>query len=773
MDTLRTLMQRERGDVVAHTFSNDVESRVCAAAGTLPAQACVLALGGLARRQLLPFADVDALFLLGDLSAIDVGAIVSRCWDAGLKVSWSVRAPLELLALFDDVVGKQGHAATALLEARPIAGDLAFGAAALTELRRSLGAHRRQALLLARVDEALARRGRFHHSPSLVEPDVKDGPGGLRDLHLLGWAGLCASGVDVGSGEIFQTLLAAGVLFPSELEVLVSVRSELLLVRAALVVAARRSEHRLHAAAADAAAALLAPDQSSGLRPGEALVRRAVVAMRQGLVVVDDALQRFCPGAVPRRARNPSPSLLSLLSLTELAPEPAARTWCGGTFTGLLERAQLQPLLPDLARLTGRVKHDGIHAFTTDAHLARCADIAAALFAGVPPAQLRELALPEPLHAVLQRIERPVVVMAGALLHDIGKGLAGDHSDQGARIAREVLSADFDEDVVDDVAFLVQHHLLLSTTSQRRDLGDPAVIDEVVKVVTTPARLDALAILTWCDWCAVGPGIGTLWKAQLLRVCVDAVREALLTPETRARVDDDVRRRARAVLGASGEQDVQRQAFVDGASVPFLRGRAPAELRADFAAFQLAECGAVVDVKAPQRAWVRAADRLGLLADLAAAFASEGASVLDARLDVRSDGTAFDAFVFHDGRGQPLPAETARRIALALDAAVAKTRHAVSRSHPLDHVAARVRFFDDSGAACVVEVRGADRRGLLHDLARAFAEGGWSISVARLHSEGTRVTDVFTARHADDSVVKQSVRDSLKTALLQVLEPHR
>ncbi|MDP2339695.1 MAG: ACT domain-containing protein [Deltaproteobacteria bacterium] len=784
MIDLRALLLRERGDVVARAFSDDVEASVRLAAGELPSRACVLALGGLARRQLLPFADVDALFLLEDMDSVDVGSIVSRCWDAGLKVSWSVRAPAELLALFDDVAGKQGHAATALLEARPIAGDLAFGTAILTELRRELGARRRHALMMARVDEALARRARFHNSPSLVEPDVKEGPGGLRDLHLIAWAGLCHSGVDVGmqggDGDVLPVLLGAGVLFPSEVEVLTEVRRELLTVRAALVVAAGRSEHRLHAAAAEAAAALLPPDVAAGsLRPGEALVRRAVVAMRQALVVVDDALQRFCPGVVPRRPRSDAPSLLALLTSTEpVFP---------GAFTGLLERGQLQPLLPDLARLTGRVKHDGIHAFTTDAHLARCGDIAAAIMGGAGVDVLGDLALPAPLAPVLRRIERPVVVVAASLLHDIAKGLPGDHSEVGERIARTTLAIPgFATDDIDDVAFLVLHHLLLSTTSQRRDLGDPAVIDDVTRIVTTPWRLDALAILTWCDWCAVGPGIGTLWKAQLLRACVDAVREALLSPETRARADDDVRSRARALLSQEPEPAVGKddepydppQLFVDGASVAFLRGRTNDDLRADARAWSSLRVvnrlagktagGALVSLDAPQRASVLARDRPGLLADLAAAFASEGASVLDARLDVRSDGTVFDVFVFDDGRGRPLPRETAMRIGGALDDAIAGTKHRVSRGRPATTIPARVRFLDD--VACVVEVRGADRRGLLHDLARAFSDGGWSISVARLHTEGARVTDVFTVRRANGSAVDDDARNDLRAALLQELE---
>lgn len=752
MITTEALTERLRvtgGAEAARLFSADIESVVVEVCADVPPSVAVLALGGLARRQLLPWSDVDLCFV-GDVTDDVAGSIVSRLWDRGLRLSWSVRGLSELIGLFDVVAGKAGHAATALLEARVVAGDVAFGRAALRELRRDLGPRRRQALIEARVDEALARRARFFDSPSMVEPDLKEGPGGLRDLQLLGWGGLCKSGVDVGDDDVLDTLLQAGALFPSEVEVARAARNELLTLRAAAVLATRRHE-RLHADAAEKAAAVLG-DDGGGLRPGESIVKRAVTAMRQALVVVDDALARFTPDRAPRRASIAHPSLLSLLTPSSDKP---------GVFTDLLERGQLQPVLPDLERLRGRVKHDGIHAFTTDAHLARCGDIANAIVGGVD-AELGDARLPASLQPILQRVARPIVVVASALLHDIGKGLPGDHSVVGEAIAKDVLTAaGLASEDIDDVCFLVRHHLELSTAAQRRDLGDPAVVDELVALTKTPERLDALALLTWCDWCAVGPGVGTLWKAQLLRSCVDVVHRALLSPTTRARADDDVRARASSAVGSAGS------VFVDGASAAFLRGRSEDDLVKDVEAFNSGR-SAIVDVVAPQRAWVRCRDRSGLLADLAAAFASEGASVLDARLDVRDDGDAFDAFAFDDGRGHPLPAETAARVAVALEEAVAGRRRPVSRSRPSSSVTPRVRFVDE--ARVVVEVRGADRRGLLHDLARVFADQGFSITVARLHTEGARVTDVFTAHREDGRAVVDVDRAALSSALLAALE---
>ncbi len=788
------------GAAIAAMYSDAVAARITAIVGPLPAGWAVVAQGGLARRQLLPDTDVDLLFLHrdNDVESVpaDIGVIVARLWDAGFKASWAVRSAAALPALFDDVDGKAGHAAMAVLEGRPIAGDLEFAARALTFVRRTIGAERRRRLLLARLLEAQRRRARFFSSPALVEPDLKDGPGGLRDAQLLGWVGLCVSGIDVGvdpqldggvdgarqAGDTLGALLRAGVLPPSSVVTVAAARRELLLVRAALLCSSNGTEHRVHAAAAEAAAGLLADDvtdDTSHLRPGEALVRRATRAMRACIVAVDDVIVGLLPAAVaralptawPLRPRQPTTpeGLGALLSSTETTTFP-------GPLTGLLERGILSSLLTDIERLQGRVKHDGIHAFCTDAHLARCGDLALAIVGGVPAVILGDLALPAPLRPVLARIERTGVVVAGALFHDIGKGLPGDHSLVGEEIARrELPRLGLNDDDTDDVCFIIRHHLLLSTTAQRSDLGDPRVIDQLTSIITTPDRLDALAIVTWCDWCAVGPGIGTAWKARLLADAVDAVREALLRPQQRAKDEADIRARAHDVVVAAG---ISADRFVDDASVGWLRSRTALALRDDARAFSTLTAkggGALVGLPGagvPQRAWVLAADRRGLLADLAAAFSSEGINVLDARLDVRTDHQAFDCFVFDDGRAGLVGVDGCRMLETALhDAIAGRVRAATSRAGR-HQVPARVRFLDDGiGERVIVEVRGADRRGLLHDLARVFAACELTITLARLHTEGARVTDVFTAVAVDGGTVDAAARMTLQQALWASITP--
>ena len=607
-------------------------------------------------------------------------------------------------------------------------------------------------------------------------------------------------------GDPYAALLAAGTLYPSEVTAVIACRRELQVLRWALALSSGGTEQRLHAAAAEAAAALLPEaffhdvddrEEHIPLRPGEMVVRRATRAMRRCLVAVDDALHRLGAPDLPLPARrethpNDAAGLFSLMSQAEQSSVP-------GPLTALLERGILQRMVPDLARLEGRVKHDGIHAFCTDAHLVRCGDIALGIVGGNDENLLGPLALPPPLLPVLRRLERPAVVVASALYHDIGKGLPGDHSLVGEEIVRRDLPGlGFADDDIDEVAFLVRHHLLLSMTAQRADLGDPRVVDGITAIVDTPEQLDALAVLTWCDWCAVGPGIATAWKGRLLADCVEAVREALLQPEKRARDQNAIRDRARRYLEPLTTiiAPAVMEAFVVDASASWLRGRTKEALQHDLRAFanlgarkppqglehNVRPEGAFVDASqtVPQRAWVLVPDRAGLLADLAAAFASEGINVLDARLDVRANSDAFDCFVFDDGRGGLVPPDICRLLQVALEEAIAGQTRNVTKRRVSIPVSPRVRFLDGTNDQhFIVEVRCANRRGLLHDLARVFSAHELSITLARLHTEGQRVTDVFTAHpppnfedkktsSGDPAATVEALRASLRTNLLVV-----
>ena len=774
----------------------------------------VLAQGGLARGDLTPHADVDLLLLVDDGSKEEVAQreraaerLLYALWDEGFQLGHAVRKPGELAKVFS----KDDHAATAVLEARPLCGDLALATTTLHHVRRVLVPARRAHLLKAKRAELEERRARALLA-HINEPNLKSGAGGLRDLHTLLWVGLLHVGDGLHGGDTLQGLLSTGFLFEREVAALRIAQESLLSMRIALHVAAGRAEDRLLSELQPRVVALLRLQPESYETRTEALLRaayRASLSMRR---TVDEVLSRVF--RVHRKAPVPSKPLepgfrvrenelviedadtadaAKLIDAFRLAAElglalgPPARARLAhvvdalaqnpafddvaagrallrvcsslavrqsrpGPFTAMLEAGLLAGVLRDVHRLFGRVKQDGIHALTTDAHICHATDIALALVSTHEPAAVS-------LRPCLERTTRPHLVVLAALLHDIGKGLPDDHSKTGAVIsARETLRMGLPDDERAILDFLVREHLSLSKASQRRDLSDPTVIAELAALVVTPERLDILALLTWIDMSAVAPGVATEWKAKLLATAVDRTRAFMLgDPHARGAPDVDERRRARAILeGRLPAAVIER--FVVGGSARFLASRSVEELRADAAVFAHYHGDVVVDAahdlgRAAHVVRLVAPDRLGLLADVAAGLSGEGASILDAHVDARSDGVAFDAFWIHDARGRALTAEALALVVAAIgrvvrasqlrSGSVQRTGRTVRRPGPRIEPRVRIVPGADSWGATVVEVRAADRLGLIADVVRAFADAGFSIALAKIHTKGLRATDVF------------------------------
>lgn len=214
----------------------------------LPARVAVLAQGGLARRELAPESDIDLCVLVDDDAPghadEDAARALTPLWDAGLRLALSVRRERDVPELFADVAGKAGHAATALIEARFVAGDEALARRVLRRARREHFPARRDELIAEKRTELHQRRAKFGASPFHNEPDIKSGAGGLRDLHTLAWIGLLHAGegaIDV-DGDWLRGLLAVGRLSESEALVLRVARSTLLRLRAALHLAVARPD---------------------------------------------------------------------------------------------------------------------------------------------------------------------------------------------------------------------------------------------------------------------------------------------------------------------------------------------------------------------------------------------------------------------------------------------------------------------------------------------------------------------------------------------------
>ena len=445
--------------------------------------------------------------------------------------------------------------------------------------------------------------------------------------------------------------------------------------------------------------------------------------------------------------------------------------------------------LPEFGRIVGQMQFNMYHAYTTDEHTLRAVGYIAEIAAG-------RLAQDHPLAvSLLPLIADREALFLAMLLHDTGKGGApGGQELAGARTARIACERlGLSADRIESVAWLVQHHLLMSDYAQKRDLGDPRTISAFARIVQNPDRLRALTVITGADIRAVGPGVWNGWKGQLLRqlyTSTEAVfrggRSSDLSVEAVGDVQsvlaDAARRRLEraapdpAVAGRWAEAmedayfvafaaktqldhlDLVQRAAADGAA-------ASARLMADWNAVEIA---------------VAARDRRGLFAELTAAMAALGANVVGARVFTSASGGALDVFQVQDRSGQPFGETDPRgldRLLAALETAgrgeplaVEPRRLDLGRATAFSVAAAVAVDNEASDMATVVEVTGRDRPGLLQSVSRTLADAGLSVQSAHIESFGERAVDAFYVIDADGRKLSDpDAIAALKLALKGVL----
>ena len=675
----------------------------------------LVAVGGLGRRDCAPYSDLDLVLLHNGTAGIDriAAALWYPIWDARLGLDHSVRTLPEALSVaHDDVKVSLG-----LLDARHVAGDAALSAelvaAASDQWRRTA------VRLLPQLKELTAGRWATHGELAfLLEGDLKEAAGGLRDLTIL--RGIGRAGV----ADTMRPAVRAANL-------------RLLDTRDALHLAVRRRVDRLVAQERGAVAELLAVED------GDALLRRVAGDARTIAHALDDAWRaadrlrsgrrRGAPaGPAVRRpvARDvveqdgelvlartaigpvPDPGLsLRVAAAAATVRLPIARATCEwlaafcpplpapwppaaraalvsllGSGPGLLPTWEacdryglIDAWLPEWARMRSLPQHHPIHRFTLDRHLVQAAYEATA-------------------HT--RDVDRPDLLLIGAFLHDVGKGLPGDHSVVGAPIAAGIAAriglppAD-----VATVEKLVRLHLLLPDVATRRDLSDPVTITGVAEAVGDRATLDLLHALARADSHATGPAAWSDWKGRLIAELVRRVHTALDT----------------GALPGPPEPDAE-----------LLEGDLPAvHLDGDVVA-------------------VAAADRRGLLGSVAACLAMH-------RLDVvGADASTVDGRAIVEFRTQPRYGSPADPVALAADLRrvatgdVSVTQRLRARATSARGPAPRVVWHRAAATdAVVLELRAADSAGLLFRVASALDEAGAEVRAARISTLGGDVVDAF------------------------------
>ena len=764
-----------------------------------PLGVAMLAVGGYGRRELFPYSDIDILILLENesltLSIKDpLSEFMRLLWDAGLRLSHSVHTVSELLEVHEQNVELD----ISLLDRRFLAGDRGVFARLEGKLPAFLV---KQGQKLARhlCQLTRSRHEKYSHTLFHLEPDVKETPGGLRDLHFVAWIAKLrpelGAYAPLGPATAFLASLRCflhyeagrdrNVLDFEAQEKIVSqpfskVQTPPLWMRDYFTharVIFREAQRTLDACEKSETSLFNSfRDLRSRFSNSEFTVSRERTFLRNPAQLHSD------PELVLRLLEFVARHGVPLAAETERrleAARPVFAAWCATprplwrplkVILGLphavmalrvLQDTGLMPVVfHEWESVVSLVVRDFYHRYTVDEHTLVCIERLTELRATKDPVAKRFADL-------LSEIDNPAVLVFSLLYHDVGKGaFTGHHSRVSADWARTAMQRmQVPEDEQETVAFLILHHLALSEVMTGRDLSDPATARALADRVGTIERLKLLAVMTYADISGVNPGAMTPWRAeQLWRVYRIAQLELTRELET-----DRIEEVPRELAGAD---------FIKGFPVRYLRTHSPAEIQNHMRLYELSRpTGVAVALKHADGTWraeIVARDMPFLFASLAGAFSSFGLDILKAEAFSNARGLILDTFVFADPRRnlELNPSEADRLRDLIAKVATGKqdvlkllkSRPPADPKRPGEPPS--VLFDSDAcDTATLVEIVAEDRPGLLHSLAMVFSSAACNIDVVLIDTKGKRAIDVFYVAHQGAKLTAET-QATLKERLL-------
>ncbi len=816
------------------------------------------ALGGFGAGELAPKSDVDLVFLVRDPAPDYAEPFIERMlyalWDIGIDVGGgAVRTVNEALALAKTDQAER----TALLDLRPVSGDERLVRRLLNRFERSqLGVHAR-AFASQKLAERDARVDKQGDSRYAVEPHLKDGKGGLRDLQTLRWLAQILYGADalerwVGE-DLFQVedveryLSAADFYWTARfhMHALIETKDDRLTFDIQPEVARRMGyQDREDQLAVEAfmrdyflrsidvgaltrlVCAKLEADElkdppspegrylpSSNTVEDDALFETGFRLKAGRLDFLDPSVIDSDPVLMMRlfeiaasRQVDLHPHAVAVVSRNLRLVDDSFRTHPRArrsffavlldaddprlTLRAMTEAGLLGAYIPEFGHIVARTQFNMYHRFTVDEHTLNALGLLREIEQGKHTAE-------HPLvSGFASEISHRRALHLAVLLHDTGKG-KGDQCVEGAENARVACPRlGLDEDETELVAWLIEHHLDMSDSAQRRDISDPRTVLDFADLVVSLERLRLLSFLTVVDIRAVGPGVWNGWKGQLLRdlytATVAVLEENDRSDETEARARlteraDKARNRFLATSERLGSKALE--AWADSLDPTYWlafaetdRQRHAALARTAARTGQAVAVGVRVDRRrSATEIMVLAPDRHGLFADIAGAMASEGANVVGAQVTTTSDGRAFDVFFVQEPGGRPYgwadPVSRDRLKAAVEHAACGESdiqgrfsNPTVRRREAAFVIEPYVKFDQEAAdSALVIEASGRDRPGLLHDLARTLASERLSLIAARIDGYGERAIDTFYVTEVGAKPTDPERLAGVEAALMTVL----
>ena len=693
-------------DALLHGLTRSVDHllREVAESSGITQRASLIAVGGYGRGELFPHSDVDVLILLkqpaDEVDRITIENLVGLLWDLGLALGHSVRTLDECR----EEAARDVTVLTSMLEARLIAGSRRqfenFSRAVVNVVDR-------EGYFQAKLLEQQQRHTKYKETPYSLEPNVKESPGGLRDLHVLLWIARA-----LGYGTTWAELARRGLITGSEAHIIRLSERRVKQIRAHLHLATGRREDRLVFDVQTAVAAMAGFHATAAKRASEVLMQhyyrsaKVIAQMNTAvlLVVEQRMFQRGTEQAVALDAtfvargelldiedeaaleRDPNGILRAFLvraqhaELKGMSPRLMRSLWHArvkingayrrdprnrATFIELLKQPkgvlhelrrmnQLSVLgryLPAFRRIVGQMQHDLFHVFTVDQHIIQVVR------------NLRRFSLAEYAHEyplcsqLIADFDKPWLLYIAALFHDIAKGRGGDHSDLGSVDARRFCrDHGLGRDDTELVEFLVRHHLTLSLVAQKQDLAEEAVIRRFADIVQTERRLIALYVLTVADIRGTSPKVWNAWKGKLLEDLFRSTRRLLGGGTVAASaVLEGRKQEALHILRLYGLSDDARNELWDQFDIVYFLRHTAQDIawhtRTLFTRVNTAKPvvrARLARIGEGAEVLIYVKDQKDLFARVCGYFDSCNLSILDARIHTTRHGYALDTFLVTD-----------------------------------------------------------------------------------------------------------------------------
>ena len=790
----------------------------------------LVAVGGYGRSELMPGSDIDLLILLPDADHNQfnqqITDLLTFLWDIGLEVGHSVRTINDCIeqSLADITV------VTNIMEARLLAGTADLYQRMQQRTAPSDIWNSRDFFAVKR-EEQRRRYRKFHNTAYNLEPNIKEGPGGLRDIQMIAWV----ANRHFGTASLDE-LVERDFLTREEYQTLIKGRELLWSIRFALHTLTGRGEDRLLFDYQRTLAQTFDFHDDENRLGVEAFMKqyyRTIMELSRlnemllqlfdenilhpegpGKPVVVNKRFQSCNGYIEviddQVFRRQPYALLEIFLLLEQQPE--LKGVRAGTIRAIRENRHLvdndfrkdmrarslfmeiirQPrgithelrrmnvygilaaYLPAFERITGLMQYDLFHTYTVDEHILT-------VVRNLRRFTVHEFALEFPLCShIVATIPKPELLYLAGLFHDIAKGHGGDHSEMGGIVAHDFCIqhnlSDYDANLV---TWLVEHHLLMSSTAQREDISDPAVVSRFAKVIKDTIHLDYLYLLTVADIRATNPGLWNNWKDALLKQLYYNTRRALQRglQDPMERTEHIQQGQQDAVKRLGGLTPAIAALWDDLGDDYFLRHAPEQVAHHTRLLLDNTENNTLVDVqplteRGGTEIFIFAPAEAGLFSRITAILDQLGLNVVDASIFTTQDDRALDTFHVLEESGAPVSGEQRREEikSTLLEEINAKQRRTwqVSRRTPRQYkhfpIKTHLDFkLDSIDRRTVMEIITSDRPGLLSRIGQAFADCKIRLLNAKIATLGARVEDVFyiTDQH------NQPLTDAAKIACLE------